>query len=156
MAHRFFAAASLVACVCVQAQGNPVARPSRDVLSFGGTWNGSHLEQRSGCRTAQNNGFRGTYSEFRIYVDIVGRTLSIDEGGITGLSCTWSGSYTDNTGGTGWSGNVSCSDGRTGTFRSQSFFSTTTFMALRLAVQLGGSETCTIDALLSGARLPSA
>jgi len=154
MLHRPLAAALLVACLAVQAQTNPAARPSRDVLSFGGTWNGSHLEQRSGCRTAQNNGFRGTYSEFRIYVDIPGRSISIDEAGITGLSCTWGGAYTDNTGGTGWSGNLSCSDGRTGTFRSQSFFSTTTFMAIRLAVQLNGSETCAIDALLSGARLP--
>ena len=144
----------VLACPAAHAQDNPAARPSRDVPAFAGSWNGSHLEQRQGCRSPQNNGFRGTYSEYRIFVDAGGRSISIDEAGITGLSCSWSGQYTDDAGRSGWSGTVSCSDGRGGTFQSQSFYSTKTFMALRLSVQLSGSETCTIDALLSGARLP--
>ena len=156
MIQRLFAAASLLACASALAHANPAARPSRDVSAFAGAWNGSHLEQRSQCRSTQNNGFRGTYSEYRIYVDLAGRSINIEEAGVTGLTCTWTGRYTDDAGRTGWSGTLSCSDGRTGTFQSQSFQSSATLMALRLAVQLSGSETCSIDALLSGARLPAA
>ena len=156
MIQRLFAAALLLACASAHAQANPAARPSRDVSAFAGAWNGSHLEQRSQCRSAQNNGFRGTYSEYRIYVDPPGRYINIEESGVTGLTCTWSGRYTEDEGRTGWTGTVSCSDGRTGTFQSQSFQSNATLMGLRLSVQLSGSETCAIDALLSGARLPAA
>ena len=135
----------------VEAQVNPLARPKRDAASLGGTWNGSHLEQRSSCRNAQNNGFRGTYSEFRVFVDSAGRSFNIDEAGVTGLSCSWPGQLRDVDGRTVISGTLSCSDGRTGTFESQSFYTTTTLMTLRLNVQLNGSESCTIDALLTGA-----
>src|SRR6266849_5089900 len=33
------------------AQGNPAARPTRDITALAGTWNGAHLEQRRSCRS---------------------------------------------------------------------------------------------------------
>src|SRR5258706_11224167 len=76
-----------LAATGAKAQANPLTRPLRDVASLNGVWNGSHLEQRQGCRSAPNNGFHGTYSEFRVFVDSAGRSFNIDEAGVTGLSC---------------------------------------------------------------------
>jgi hypothetical protein len=133
------------------AEGSPLARPLRDVTSLNGVWNGSHLEQRSDCRSATNNGFHGTYSEFRVFVDGGGRSFNIDEAGVTGLSCSWPGQFREADGRTVITGTLSCTDGRAGTFETKSFYTTTNLMTMRLSVQLSGTETCTIDALLTGA-----
>src|SRR5262245_35346290 len=117
-------AAVLLVSALAFGQANPMARPPRDIQSLSGIWNGSHLEQRQGCRTAQNNGFRGTYSEFRVFVDAGARTISIDEAGITGLSCNWSGQFRDVDAITMASGTLSCTDGRGGTFDLKSFYTT--------------------------------
>jgi hypothetical protein len=137
--------------VCAFAQANPAQRPVRDITALAGGWNGSHLEQRQGCRSAPNNGFHGTYSEYGIYVDTVGHSIVINETGVTGLTCTWSGQYADDAGRTAISGSLSCSDGRAGTFSAEGFFVQATLMSLRLDIQLSGSETCAIDAILTGA-----
>jgi hypothetical protein len=135
---------------CVFAQGNPAERPSRDITALTGSWNGSHLEQRQGCLSAPNNGFHGTYSSYSI--SVVGSTITVNETGLTGLSCTWNGDYRDEGGRTVISGTHACTDGRSGPFEAQGFFVLSTLMSLRLSVQLTGSESCTIDAILEGAR----
>ena len=86
-----------------------------------------------------------------MFVDSVGRSFAIDEAGVTGLSCSWPGQLRDVGGRTVIVGTLSCSDGRTGTYESQGFFTTTNLMTLRLSVQLTGSESCAIDAILTGA-----
>jgi len=72
------AALLLLAAAGAQAQANPLQRPARDAAALSGVWNGSHLEQRSNCLNALNNGFRGTYSEVRVFVDGAGRSFNID------------------------------------------------------------------------------
>ena len=133
-------------------QANPAGRPVRDITALAGAWNGSHLEQRQSCRASQNNGFHGTYSEYGIFVDTVGHSIVVNEAGITGLTCTWTGQYRDDDGQMRITGTLSCSDGRMGTFDARGFFVLATMMSMRLNVQLSGSESCSIDAILSGAR----
>lgn len=143
--------ALLLGCLVAAAHANPLARPQRDITALTGAWNGSHIEQRRSCRSAQNEGFHGTYAEYGIYVDTVGHGLFITETAVTGLTCNWSGQYRDDAGRTVISGSLSCSDGRTGAFQAEGFFVLTTLMSLRLSIQLTGSETCSVDAILSGA-----
>ena len=144
----------VLASACAYAQTNPAARPNRAITELGGNWNGSHLEIRNGCRSTQNNGFHGTYGEYRIRVDPVARLVSLDEFGVTGLTCTWSGNYGEEAGRSTWSGNLTCSDGRAGTFTLKSFLVSLTQMQLQLSIQLTGTESCAIDAILAGARFP--
>ena len=130
-----------------------VAREVRTAPAIGGTWNGANLERRSNCTAAQNNGARGTYAQWNAVLDTVGDTLRIQETTVTGLSCTYAGSYrvTGNT--PEWfDGTYSCSDGKTGTFRSTEFMVTARAFSIRLATKLSGSETCDIDAILGGSR----
>jgi hypothetical protein len=148
------ALALLVCAVTPTAAQNPAARPNRDVSALAASWNGSHLEQRSGCRSEPTNGFHGTYGAYIVRVDTIAHTIGMDELGITGLTCNYFGPYrTDSPGGTTWSGSLSCSDGRAGTFESRGLRADGITMAMRLAIRLSGTETCTIDALISGAHL---
>jgi hypothetical protein len=133
------------------AYGNPAARPSRDADALAGHWNGAHLENRSECTTPQNNGFHGTYSDYTIRV-VPGSTLVIDEVAVTGLTCNYAGPYQVEGGRLAWSGSLSCTDGRAGTFQSQTLFAQGTALSIRLAIRLHSSERCLIDALLGGAR----
>lgn len=145
------AAAGLVACAVCHAQQNPAARPPGDVTPLAGTWNGAHLEQRSGCINASSNGFHGTYSGYIFRLE-ANRGLNMDEIAVTGLTCNYAGQYRDDAARWIWSGTLSCSDGRAGTFESQSIFALTQLMSLRLSIRLTGTESCAIDAILSGAR----
>lgn len=142
----------LASGVSLAQSSNPAARPVRDVTALAGSWNGAHLEQRRACRSDPNNGFHGTYSAYGIFVDTVGHSVVINETGVTGLTCTWNGQYRDDAGRTALSGSLTCSDGRSGTFDAEGFFALATVMSMRLSVQLTGSESCAIDAILSGAR----
>ena len=144
-------AAAMLACLPALAQQNPAARPSRDVSVLAGHWNGAHLEQRSNCNNAGNNGFHGTYSEYSIHPD-AGNTLGIDETAVTGLTCNYVGVYRQENGDLIWSGNHTCSDGRSGPFELRSRFALNTLMSLRLSIQMQGNERCSVDAILSGAR----
>jgi hypothetical protein len=115
-----------------------------------GTWNGVNLERRSNCTSAQNNGSRGTYAQFDIAND--GGVFTISETAVTGLTCTYNGTYTQDGTQRQAKGSYFCSDGKQGNFTSTGFLVTATEMQIRMAVQLTGSETCTIDAIVGGSR----
>jgi hypothetical protein len=102
--------------------------------------------------SAQNNGPHGTYAEYGVLVDFDPSGLFIEETAVTGLHCTYSGTYRQDTAGLSWSGNLSCSDGKQGTFVSQSFLVTPHEMSIRLAIKLEGSESCDVQAILGGSR----
>ena len=146
-----FLAVALSLCATASAQQNPAARLPRDLTPLAGIWNGAHLEQRSQCASASNNGFHGTYAEYIARID-PGSTLALDEIAITGLTCNFVGTFREDNGRTLWSGNHSCSDGRAGPFESLSIFAADTLMSMHLTIHLTGNESCTIDAILSGAR----
>jgi hypothetical protein len=134
------------------AQTNPIARAT-DPANLGGTWNGANLERRSNCASAQNNGSRGTYAQYEIVVDKANAGLFVDETAITGLRCTYTGTYGQAGSAMSWSGAYSCSDGKHGTFQSQEILITPHEISLRLAVKLDTTETCEVEAILGGSRL---
>ena len=136
-----------------QAQGNPAAR--RTTAGFTllvGRWNGAHLEQRSNCSTAENNGFHATYADYFVSYDRPNATLGIDEITLSGLSCAYTGQAVDDWLKPQWTGSFSCNDGRRGTFQAQSVLVTPTAMSIRLAMKLSLTETCDVDAILGGSR----
>ena len=130
-----------------------VARQVGPAASIEGTWNGANLERRSNCAASQNNGARGTYAQWAVTLDRVSNTLRIQETGITGLSCTYTGTHRLNGNKHEWvDGQYSCTDGKTGTFHSTDIMVASTALSIRLATKLSGSETCDIDAILGGSR----
>ena len=147
-----FAAAALFACTSALAQLNPAERPNKDISVLNGVWNGAHLEQRSNCTKPENNGNHGTYSQYVFSFNMPGNGLALAESAIQGLNCTWDGTFDQQDGRWTWGGRISCSDGRTGTFQSGNIFANTSVMSIRLAIRLDGSESCTVDAVVSGAR----
>jgi hypothetical protein len=125
----------------------------RAAPSISGRWNGTNLEQRSNCAATQNNGARGTYAQWDATLDHVSQMLRIQETGITGLSCTYTGSYRVNGNTTEWyDGSYECTDGKTGNFHSTDFMVSDHAFSIRLATKLTGSESCDIDAILGGNR----
>ena len=153
---RWILAAVAAAAVSAHAQEvpNPAARhPEADPRNLlQGHWNGANLERRTNCASAQNNGDRGTYADYDVSIDRVASLMGIDEVAITGLRCTYLGNYVDDRFRPRWNGSYSCSDGKTGTFESQVFFSTANAMHIRLAIKLTGTESCTVDSILGGSR----
>lgn len=130
-----------------------VARQVVAAASLDGTWNGANLERRSNCTAAQNNGARGTYAQWAVTLDRVSDTLRIQETGITGLSCTYTGTHRLNGNKHEWiDGEYSCADGKTGTFHSTDITVSATALSIRLATKLHGTETCDIDAIIGGSR----
>ena len=145
-----------LACLCAHAQEvqNPAARHAdadpRNLAE--GHWNGANLERRTNCTSAQNNGDRGTYADYNVTFDRVAGLMGIDEVAITGLRCTYLGNYIDDRYRPQWNGSYTCSDGKTGTFLSQTLFASPNAMSIRLAIKLTGIESCTIDSILGGSR----
>ena len=133
---------------------NPLARNAdadpRNLLP--GSWNGANLENRSNCSATQNNGSHGTYAQYAVSFDLPNAIMGIDETAITGLRCSYLGGYTDDRFRPQWTGNYSCSDGKTGSFVMQKLLATPNEMSIRLAIKLNGSETCDVDAILGGSR----
>ena len=147
---RSLALACAILPMAAVAQDNPLARVPRSSLSgINGTWNGAHIEQRTGCTTATNNGFHGTYAEY-IY-DVARPTpnfISLTENAVNGLHCNYIGPVAQGV----WSGEITCTDGRGGTYESTGYVITTNEISMRLHIRLRGSETCEIDAILGGSR----
>ena len=142
------------AVLSAAAQVNPFARPQPVTgHAINGRWNGVNLELRSNCASAQNNGNRGTYAQFDVATNQQG-SFVITQTGVTGLNCEYNGHYTSADDVGNFEGTYSCTDGKQGTFRSDSVLVRPTLLQIRFSTQLTGSETCTIQALLSMARFP--
>jgi len=142
---------ALLGAHCAPAQDNPLARqPVAPVQLANGRWNGVDLERRSSCTNTQNNGSRGTYAQFDVNTDLTG-DFTILQTGITGLNCTYAGRYTlgDRL---GVDGTYSCTDGKQGHFRTSQVDVKGNTMTLQMDVQLTGSETCAIQAVIGMSR----
>lgn len=145
-------AASVLAPAFAQDAGNAMTRfDGRDPAALSGRWNGANLEQRSNCSDPLRNGFHGTYAEYLVTIGSPVAPFIIEETAVTGLRCTWSGER-DAVAGLAWSGRLSCSDGKSGTFRTRSVLITPNAMSLRLTLKLDTTETCDVDAILGGSR----
>jgi hypothetical protein len=133
---------------------NPLARNAdadpRNLLA--GIWNGANLEKRSNCSATQNNGSHGTYAQYSVSFDLPNSIMGIEETAITGLTCTYLGTYYDDRFRPQWSGRYSCSDGKTGSFTMQKLLATPNEMSIRLAIKLTATETCDVDSILGGSR----
>ena len=141
-----------LASLAAAAQSNPNARGGiPDLGALSGFWNGADLERRSNCSATQNDGMHGTYAEYFVSLDRSANVMGITETGVTGLSCTYAGSYTPGVS-PQWSGAYRCSDGKQGDFQAQSFLVTPHEMSIRLSIKLNSTETCDIDAILGGSR----
>ena len=146
-------ACALAAPVRAIAQENPLARfagPSTVTL-IDGRWNGSNLERRSGCSSAQNNGTRGTYAEFVISTNTEG-DIAIAQTGITGLTCNYFGKYRIEGANRSAAGTYSCSDGKRGDFQTRGILVTESAVSIRMDIRLNTTESCAIDAIIGGSR----
>lgn len=135
---------------------NPLARGTWGAVASApieGVWNGADIERRSACTQAQNDGSRGTYAQFDVGTDTAVHSLGIMQTGITGLDCTYSGTYTGAGPTFAWSGTYSCTDGKHGAFTSRSISVTANALTLHLDVKLDGTETCTIEKVIAAGRL---
>jgi len=142
---------SILAPRCALAQDNPLARePVTPAQLANGVWNGVDLERRTHCTNTQNEGSRGTYAQFNVNTDLTG-SFTIVQTGITGLTCNYLGRYSA-TNGLAVDGTYNCSDGKQGQFRSSRIDVNATAMTLQMDVQLTGSETCSIQAVIGMAR----
>lgn len=121
-----------------------------DAPSLMGRWNGANIERRSNCSSPQNNGQHGTYGQFDIANDA--GVFTIFETAVTGLTCTYNGTYKQEGTQRGASGIYFCSDGKQGNFTATGFLVTPTEMQIRMDIKLTGSESCTVDAILGGSR----
>jgi hypothetical protein len=149
-------AIALAAAPWARATDNPLARGTWGTVSSApieGTWDGSDIERRSACTSAQNNGNHGTFAEFDVGTDSVTHVLTIGQKGITGLQCTYSGPYTGVGSSRSWTGTYSCTDGKHGSFISRSILVTENALSIHLDVLLDTTETCTIEAVIGAGRL---
>ena len=119
-----------------------------------GQWQGAIIEARSNCSQTQNNGNRATYGQYDIGLGVGGSgALVISLAGVTGLQCSYNGSFSTNGARLQASGSMSCNDGKRGTWQSTSMLVTARAMSLEIALQLDITETCAIAAILGGSRL---
>jgi hypothetical protein len=143
----------MAALVPAMAQDNPLARNAdRGTVAFiDGRWNGSNLERRSNCGSPQNNGTHGTYAEFLVSTNSEG-DIGITQTGITSLNCSYFGKFRVEGGNRSAAGTYSCTDGKRGDFQTRNILVTENAVSIRMDIQLNTTETCTIDAVIGGAR----
>ena len=127
-----------------------VLREVADAPLLGGRWNGVDLEARSGCNAAQNNGNHGTYAQYDINASDTG--FMIQQSGITGLNCTYKGTFRPGVLPREGTGTYTCTDGKRGDFTARDFRVTQDAFSMLLAIKLTGSEACEIQAKLGGMR----
>jgi hypothetical protein len=127
-----------------------VLREVVDSPLLGGRWNGVDLETRSNCNAAQNNGNHGTYGQFDINASDTG--FLIQQSGITGLNCTYTGTFKPGVLPREGTGTYTCTDGKRGDFTARDFRVTQDAFSMLLAIKLTGTETCDIQAKLGGMR----
>ncbi len=144
-------AVMLAAAPAAMAQDNPIARRNTSLGSLRGYWNGANLENRSNCATAGVNGQHGTYAQYFFTVN-PDSSMSVHEETVSNLVCDYAGVYADDPFRPQWTGTLTCSDGKRGTFEARSFLITPTEMQVRLQVKLTNSEGCDIDSILGGSR----
>ena len=141
------------ACLGAAAQTNPLARFTPPSIALtDGRWNGVDLERRSNCANAQNNGTRGTYAQFDVSTDLAGN-FGVVQTGITGLNCTYIGRYQAVDGRLAVQGNMTCNDGKQGTFQTTAIDVSGISLDIQFRMQLTGAETCSIEGLLGLSRL---
>jgi hypothetical protein len=145
--------AAAIASAPAAGQGNPLARFAPPAIALtDGRWNGVDLERRTNCANAQNNGTRGTYAQFDVSTDPSGN-FGVVQSGITGLNCTYLGRYQVVDGRLAVQGNMTCSDGKQGTFQTTAIDVSGISLDIQFRMQLSGAETCSIEGLLGLSRL---
>ena len=123
------------------------------IPGLAGTWFGSIIETRSNCTNTPNNGGHATYGQYDISTGTgASGAINISLAGVTGLQCSYNGSFTTNGARLAANGTMSCIDGKRGTWQSSNIAITAKSMTLELAVQLNTTETCSIVAILGGLR----
>jgi hypothetical protein len=127
--------------------------PPPALPSLAGTWFGAIIEMRSNCSQSQNNGGHATYGQYDITMGAgASGAITVALTGVTGLQCSYGGSFTTNGARLSAGGLVQCNDGKRGSWQSSNVMVTAKAMSLELAVQLTGAETCAIAATLGGSR----
>lgn len=128
--------------------------PPPAASSLAGTWYGAIIESRSNCTQTQNNGNRATYGQYDIGMGVgASGSISIILSGVTGLQCTYSGTFSTNGARISAGGTLSCNDGKRGSWQTSSVSVQPRAMSLELNAQLDTSETCSIFTVLGGSRL---
>jgi hypothetical protein len=127
-----------------------VLREVIDSPALGGRWNGANLETRRECASAQNNGDHGTYAQYDINASE--SEFFIRQTGITGLACTYTGTFSPGATPRQGSGRLDCSDGKRGDFTARDFRVAANEMSIKLAIALDTTESCRIEAILGGLR----
>ncbi|HUP28582.1 MAG TPA: hypothetical protein VM122_00305 [Usitatibacter sp.] len=127
-----------------------VMRSVLDSPFIGGRWNGSDLETRRGCTAPQNDGNHGTYAQYDITASDTG--FLIQQSGVTGLNCTYTGTFTPGVIPRTGSGSYTCTDGKRGDFTARDFHVGLNEFSIKLGIKLNTTETCIVDAILGGLR----
>lgn len=91
-------------------------------------------------------------AQFDVSSDAAGN-FGITQSGITGLDCSYTGRYQLVDGRLAVQGNMTCSDGKQGTFQTTAIDVSGISLDIQFRMQLTGAETCSIEGLLGLSRL---
>ncbi len=128
--------------------------PAPAMPGLAGTWYGAIIESRSNCAQAPNNGNRATYGQYSIGTGAGSSgSISIALSAVTGLQCSYEGSFTTDGARLSAGGNLSCNDGKRGRWQSRSMAVSSRSLSLELDVTLDTTETCSVFTVIGGSRL---